>query len=97
LRWREQQRCETIHSASESFEPEDPAPQGQRPEEDDTQEATPTGGLPAYSLVTGSVFLGTKPDDSWDMGQVRNRDMLTLQTCIPPTFENRLIVRADRA
>jgi hypothetical protein len=31
------------------------------------------------------------------MGQVRNRDMLTLQTCIPPTFEEHLVVRADRA
>lgn len=35
-------------------------------------------------------------EDSWVMGQVRNRDMLTLQTCIPPTFEERLVVRADR-
>jgi sortase (surface protein transpeptidase) len=24
------------------------------------------------------------------------RDMLTLQTCVPPSFEERLIVRADR-
>jgi sortase A len=32
------------------------------------------------------------------MGQVRGRDMLTLQTCTPiPTLEKRLIVRADRA
>ncbi len=37
------------------------------------------------------------PEDSWVMGQVRDRDMVTLQTCTPPTFENRLIVRADRA
>jgi sortase A len=36
------------------------------------------------------------PDDSWVMGQEVGRDMLTLQTCIPPNFENRLIVRADR-
>jgi sortase A len=37
------------------------------------------------------------PADSWVMGQVRGRDMLTLQTCTPyPTFEKRLIVRADR-
>src|SRR5215212_4284180 len=32
------------------------------------------------------------PEDSWVMGQVRNRDMVTLQTCIPPTFEDRLII-----
>jgi sortase (surface protein transpeptidase) len=31
------------------------------------------------------------------MGQEVGRDMLTLQTCIPPTFEERLVVRADRA
>lgn len=38
-----------------------------------------------------------EPEDSWVMGQVRNRDMVTLQTCTPiPTFEKRLIVRADR-
>src|SRR5829696_9075513 len=37
------------------------------------------------------------PTDSWVTGQVRGRDMLTLQTCTPiPTFERRLIVRAER-
>ena len=36
------------------------------------------------------------PEDSWVMGQVRDRDMVTLQTCVPPTFEDRLVVRADR-
>jgi LPXTG-site transpeptidase (sortase) family protein len=34
--------------------------------------------------------------DNWAMGEVRNRDMLTLQTCIPPDFGKRLLVRADR-
>jgi sortase A len=43
-----------------------------------------------------SEAFGATPDDSWVMGQVRGRDMLTLQTCIPPTFEDRLLVRADR-
>jgi sortase A len=43
-----------------------------------------------------SEAFGATPHDSWVMGQVRVRDMLTLQTCIPPTFEDRLIVRADR-
>jgi sortase A len=38
-----------------------------------------------------------EPNDSWVMGKVRGRDMLTLQTCTPiPTWEKRLIVRADR-
>ncbi len=38
-----------------------------------------------------------EPNDSWVMGKVKGRDMLTLQTCTPiPTWEKRLIVRADR-
>jgi sortase A len=37
------------------------------------------------------------PTDVWVMGQVEGRDMLTLQTCTPiPSFEKRLIVRAER-
>jgi sortase A len=44
-----------------------------------------------------SEVLITEPKDVWVMGQVRGRDMVTLQTCTPyPTFEKRLIVRADR-
>ena len=44
-----------------------------------------------------SEKFGATPEDSWVMGQEPVRDMLTLQTCVPPTFEDRLIVRADRA
>ncbi len=37
------------------------------------------------------------PGDSWVMGQVRGRDMVSLQTCTPiPTFDKRLVVRANR-
>ena len=37
------------------------------------------------------------PSDRWVMGEVRGRDMVTLQTCTPiPTFEKRLVVRADK-
>jgi sortase A len=44
-----------------------------------------------------SEVLIVDPTDSWVMGQVKGRDMVTLQTCTPyPTFEKRLIVRADR-
>jgi sortase A len=44
-----------------------------------------------------SEVLMTDPTGVWVMGQVRGRDMVTLQTCTPiPTFEKRLIVRADR-
>jgi sortase A len=43
-----------------------------------------------------SESFGATPYDSWVMGQEVGRDMLTLQTCIPPLFEERLIVRADR-
>jgi hypothetical protein len=38
-----------------------------------------------------------KPDGGWLLDPVRNRDTVTLQTCPYPTFENRFIVRADRA
>jgi sortase A len=49
-----------------------------------------------YEYEVSEVF-EAEPDDSWVMGQVRGRDMVTLQTCTPiPTFEKRLIVRADR-
>jgi sortase A len=37
------------------------------------------------------------PDENWVTGRVRDRDLLTLQTCTPiPTFEKRLIIRAER-
>jgi sortase A len=49
-----------------------------------------------YDYRVSETFLA-EPSDSWVMGEVRGRDMLTLQTCTPiPTFEKRLIVRADR-
>ena len=38
-----------------------------------------------------------EPEESWVTGRVRGRDLLTLQTCTPiPTFQKRLIVRAER-
>lgn len=44
-----------------------------------------------------SEVLVVDPSDSWVMGQVVGRDMVTLQTCTPvPTYEKRLVVRADR-
>lgn len=49
-----------------------------------------------YEFRVIETFLAD-PTDAWVTGQVRGRDMLTLQTCTPiPTFEKRLIVRADR-
>ena len=49
-----------------------------------------------YEYRVSESFLAD-PADSWVMGQVRGKDMVTLQTCTPyPTFEKRLIVRADR-
>lgn len=64
----------------------------------------------ANGLLVATVFaLLPSPDrswrvshspsrNSWVMGQVmRGKDMVTLQSCTPiPTFEQRLIVRADR-
>jgi sortase A len=50
----------------------------------------------SYRYSVSEVFI-TDPKDVWVMGQVRGRDMVTLQTCTPyPTFQKRLIVRADR-
>jgi sortase A len=50
----------------------------------------------SYRYRVSEVFV-VDPTDSWVMGQVRGRDMVTLQTCTPyPTFEKRLIIRADR-
>ena len=50
----------------------------------------------SYRYRVSEVFV-TDPRDVWVMGQVRGRDMVTLQTCTPyPTFQKRLIVRADR-
>jgi sortase A len=51
----------------------------------------------SYEYRVSETFL-VDPADSWVTGQVRGRDMVTLQTCTPiPTFQKRLIVRADRA
>jgi sortase A len=43
------------------------------------------------------VSFVVNPQDTWVMGEVRGRDLVTLQTCTPiPTFDKRLIVRAER-
>lgn len=45
--------------------------------------------------VSETLLVG--PSEQWVTGQVRGRDMLTLQTCTPiPTFDKRMIVRAER-
>ncbi len=50
----------------------------------------------AYRYRVIETFVAD-PEDSWVMGEVRDRDLLTLQTCTPiPTFEKRLIIRAER-
>jgi sortase A len=50
----------------------------------------------SYEYQVSETFLAD-PADLWVMGQVRGRDKVTLQTCTPiPTFQKRLIVRADR-
>ena len=49
----------------------------------------------AYRYRVSEMFV-VEPDAGWVLDPVRNRDMVTLQTCTYPTFENRLIVRADR-
>ena len=49
-----------------------------------------------YKYRVSEIFV-VEPNAAWVLDPVRDRDMLTLQTCTYPTFENRLIVRADRA
>ena len=52
------------------------------------------GGRYVYRVTESFVV---SPDDTWVMGRIRGRDMLTLQTCTPiPGFQKRLIVRAER-
>ena len=52
------------------------------------------GGRYAYRVTDAFVV---SPEDTWVMGRIRGRDMLTLQTCTPiPGFQKRLIVRAER-
>ena len=54
------------------------------------------GGGETYRYRVSEVLV-VDPSDSWVMGQAVGRDMVTLQTCTPiPTYEKRLIVRADR-
>jgi sortase A len=49
-----------------------------------------------YTYRVTETFV-VEPNDSWVMGRVRDRDIVTLQTCTPiPEFDKRLIVRADR-
>ena len=47
----------------------------------------------AYEVVE---TFAVDPEDSWVTGRIRNRDMVTLQTCVGRDFSKRLIVRADR-
>jgi sortase A len=54
----------------------------------------PQGGRYHYRVIESFV---AGAEDRWVTGRVRGRDLLTLQTCTPiPTFEKRLIVRAER-
>ena len=55
---------------------------------------SPQGGRYHYRVIE-SFVVGA--EDDWVTGRVRGRDLLTLQTCTPiPSFEKRLIVRAER-
>ena len=52
------------------------------------------GGRYVYQVTDAFVV---NPDDTWVMGRIKGRDMLTLQTCTPiPGSQKRLIVRAER-
>ncbi len=51
-------------------------------------------GAPYEYRVSESFVV--EPDADWVVDPVRNRDMVTLQTCTFPDLVNRLIIRADR-
>ena len=54
----------------------------------------PNGKTYTYRVLKNFIV---GPKDHWVTGRVKDRDLLTLQTCTPiPTFQNRLIVRAER-
>jgi len=54
----------------------------------------PQGGRYHYRVIQRFVV---GAEDRWVTGRVRGRDLLMLQTSTPiPTFERRLIVRAER-
>jgi sortase A len=53
------------------------------------------GAGDTYEYRVSEVFVVT-PDADWVVDPVRNRDMVTLQTCTMPDFKNRIVVRADR-
>jgi sortase A len=48
-----------------------------------------------YRYQVSEIFV-VEPTDAWVMGQVRGRDMVSLQTFTLPDLDKRLIVRADR-
>jgi sortase A len=48
-----------------------------------------------YEYRVREVF-AVEPDETWAVDPVRDRDMVTLQTCTFPDLQNRIIVRADR-
>jgi sortase A len=49
-----------------------------------------------YEYEVSEIFV-VKPSADWVIDPVRNRDMVTLQTCTYNTlFSNRIVVRADR-
>ncbi len=49
----------------------------------------------SYEYSVTELFK-VEPQDAWVADTLVGRDLLTLQTCTYPTFEDRLIVRADR-
>jgi sortase A len=53
------------------------------------------GSGTSYQYRVSEMFV-VDPNANWAEEPVRGRDMVTLQTCTYPNFNNRLIVRADR-
>lgn len=62
-------------------------------EGDDVILKDPQGKRYGYRVVE---TFAVGPKDSWVTGRIRDRDMVTLQTCVGRDFSKRLIVRAER-
>jgi sortase A len=52
------------------------------------------GSGTTYEYGASEIFVA-EPDAEWAVDPVRERDMVTLQTCTYPALENRLVVHTD--
>jgi sortase A len=59
-------------------------------------EVTVAAGGKEYKYKVTERF-AVRPEATWALGEIEDRDVLTLLTCTGPNFQHRLVVRLDRA